>query len=254
MRYGSRREFLASACLPAVASLTRTANLPPGPHYIVGSSPTGVPFSFIDIHTFTLTGALVDVTRSLAQNAGFQAEFRETAFPALIPSLLARKIDIIAAAMLKTPQRAQVVDFTLPVYSYGAGLVVSSADNKLYRSVTDLKGLRVGAQVGTMYVDQLRPASPKDLKTYDSLYDILRDLRFGRIDAAYGDAPILRYELDKTKPANLRYVSSFHPPALEDVCLIVRKDSPHLLSRINESIRQIEPSSLKAILSRWNLQ
>lgn len=253
MRYASRREFLLSVSLPAMGRLARAANESGKPRYIVGSSPTGVPFSFIDIHTFTLTGALVDMTRALAQNAGFQAEFRETAFSALIPSLLASKIDIIAAAMLKTPQRAKVVDFTDPVYSYGAGLVVHAADKKQYRSVADLKGLRVGAQVGTMYVDELKPASPKEIKTYDSLYDILRDLRFGRIDAAYGDAPILRYEMQKTKPSNLRYASSFHPPSLEDVCLIVRKGSTRLLSEIDDSIRQIRPS-LEAILSHWNLQ
>jgi polar amino acid transport system substrate-binding protein len=254
MRYGSRRKFLASVCIPTIAALARGGKPGGKPRYIVGSSPTGVPFSFIDIHSFTLTGALVDVTRALAQNAGFEADFRETAFSALIPSLLARKIDIIAAAMLKTEQRAKVVDFSDPVYSYGAGVVVAAADKKEYRSLADLKGLRVGAQVGTRYVDQLGPAAPKEVKTYDSLYDILRDLRFGRIDAAYGDAPILRYEMEKTKPSKLRYAWSFRPPSLEDVCLIVRKGEPRLLAEIDDSIRQIGPTSVKAILTRWNLQ
>jgi polar amino acid transport system substrate-binding protein len=248
----SRREILTAACAVAVVDL-KALGLQPS-SYVVGSSPTGVPFSFIDIHTFALTGALVDVTKAVARNADFEAEFKETAFSALIPSLLARKIDIIAAAMLRTAPREKVVDFSAPVCSYGAGLVVRSTDQRMYRTLADLRGLTVGAQVGTRYVEQLQSAGPKEVKTYDSLYDILRDLRFGRIEAGYGDAPILRYELDKIQPDNVRYVRSFHPPSREDVCLIVRKGETQLLSRINASIGRIRETSIQAILARWNIE
>lgn len=248
----SRRSFLNWASVAAVGACRVVGSAPAG--YVVGSSPTGVPFSFIDIHTFTLTGGLVDVTKAVAHKAGFEVEFKETAFSALIPSLLANKIDVIAAAMLRTVPREQVVAFSDPVCSYGAGLAVKSTDKRDYRTLGDLKELTVGAQAGTLYVEQLRTIGIRELKTYDSLYDILRDLRFGRIDAAYGDAPILRYELEKTRPENVRYAKSFQTPSREDVCLVVRKSETGLLSRINGAIGQIRGTEIHAILARWNLE
>src|SRR5690606_40822846 len=61
------------------------------------------------------------------------------------------------------------------------------------------------------------------LALHDAL-PILRDVRLKRLDVAYGDEPILRYYLRVTRSKVLRLVESFKPTALEDVCLILRKD------------------------------
>jgi polar amino acid transport system substrate-binding protein len=62
---------------------------------------------------------------------------QQTRFSALLPSLTANKIDIISAGMLKTPTRAEVVDFSQPVYSYGEGLIVKANDAKSYASLVE---------------------------------------------------------------------------------------------------------------------
>lgn len=221
--------------------------------YMAGSTATGVPFSFIDPKTNTLTGAMVDIMKAVAAAGGFQIELRVMAFSALIPSLTARKIDIISAAMLKTAARAKVVDFSEPVYSYGAGLVVPSSDSREYRSVDDLKGMTVGVQVGTRFFEQLQNVGAKQIKTYENLIDILRDLKFGRIDAGYGDAPIFAYQLAQLKSLKIRLVKSFTPPTIEDVCLVTRKSEPELLERTNSAIRRIKATQIKAIVAHWGL-
>ena len=49
-----------------------------------------------------------------------------------------------------------MIDFSDPIYTYGDGLFVPKADTKEYKTLEDLKGVTVGAQVGTAYVEPLQ--------------------------------------------------------------------------------------------------
>ena len=109
----------------------------------------------------------------------------------LIPALTASKIDIISAAMFITPQRKEVVAFSAPVYSYGEGLIVPKADAKDYTSFADLKGETVGAQVGTAFVEPLKKSGLfGEVKIYDTIPDIIRDVNSGRLKAGFADARV----------------------------------------------------------------
>ncbi|MGD0435601.1 MAG: ABC transporter substrate-binding protein [Bryobacteraceae bacterium] len=250
IRAVTRRSVLQAAA----AALLRGRALAAGPKtYLVGSTATGVPFSFMDLKTNTLTGAMVDIVRAIALDADLRIEMRIMAFGALLPSLLSGKIDIISAAMLKTPAREKVVDFSEPVYSYGGGLIVPARDTREYRKIEDLKGLVVGAQVGTRFFDQLRTAGAKEVKTYDNLIEMLGDLSVGRIDAAYGDAPIFAYQISQARTRKVRFVQSFKPPTIEEVCLVVRKGDAELLGRLNASVRRIKSGAIKSAIERWSL-
>jgi polar amino acid transport system substrate-binding protein len=220
--------------------------------YIVGSTATGVPFSFLDVKTNGLTGAMIDIAHAVARRAGFPISLAVTPFSALIPSITARKIDMIAAAMLRTPEREKVVAFSEPVYAYGGAVVARTGDGLAYTSLADLKGLRVGAQVGTRFVEQLDKAGVSGVKTYDSLSDILRDLRLGRLDVAYGDEPIIRYYLRVTRTTALKLAAGYRARELEQVCLVLRKGDPRLPA-VNAAIAAIRDTEIAAVLRTWGL-
>jgi len=253
LRHETRRAALRRAGIIVLAGKAWAASPPPARTYVVGSTATGVPFSFIDVKTNTLIGAMVDIVKAIAADAGFAIDLRVTAFGALIPSLTTKKIDIISAAMLKTPARAKVVDFSEPVYAYGAGIVVPTSSHKEYKHIEDLRGTPVGAEVGTRFVDQLKGAGVGEIKTYDNLMEMLGDLSVGRIGAAYGDAPIFAYQLAQARIKRARLASEFRPPSVEDVCLVVRKGDTELLGRINTSISRLKSTAIQSTLNRWGL-
>jgi len=239
--------MLSAVCLQAALPPTQVRT------YSIGSTATGVPFTFLDMKTNRLSGAMVEIMAAIAADAGLRTETSVMSFAALVPSLLAGKIDIICAAILRTEARAQVVDFTAPVYSYGGGLVVAGSDKGKYASIGDLRGKVAGVQMGTLYGDQAREAGARRVVYYDSLPDVLHDLHAGRIDAAYGDAPILAYQTSVIHSASLRFVRAFMPPALQDVCLVVRKGNTPLLRLLNASIERMRSNALRQILNRWSL-
>ena len=96
----------------------------------VGSTPTGVPFTFLDTKTNTIQGIMVDLITAVGKDAGFAVQIEPMQFSTLIPALTSNKIDLIAAAMYATPVRAQVVDFSTTVITYGEG--------KIYDTIPDI--------------------------------------------------------------------------------------------------------------------
>ncbi|RYY16358.1 MAG: transporter substrate-binding domain-containing protein, partial [Alphaproteobacteria bacterium] len=107
MPFDLRRRTLlaASAALPFLPLRARAQGV-----VKVGSTPTGIPFTFLDIKTSTLTGFMVDLAAAVAKNAGFAMDVQPTPFAALIPSLTTSRIDLISAAMFDTAVRREQVD------------------------------------------------------------------------------------------------------------------------------------------------
>lgn len=226
------------------------------PTYNVGSTSTGVPFTFLDVKTNTIQGAMVDLITAIGDDAGFKVNVKETPFSALIPSLTSNKIDIIAAAMLINAQRKEVIAFSDPVFPYPEGMVVSVDDNTPYKSLADLKGQVVGAQVGTVYVEFLKKNGEfADVKVYDSLADILRDVSLGRIKAGFGDAPILKYQLSQNANLKAKLVPTYEPRMTGSVGIGVRKTDTELLKKINTSLAKLEADgAVDKILAKWDLK
>jgi polar amino acid transport system substrate-binding protein len=244
-----RRGALSMVGAGLLAACTRAVRDPR--RVVIGASPTGVPFSYVDPATNRLTGAMVDIAAALCARIGLVADFRIVPFAALVPSLATGRIDLIAAAMLRTPQRERLVGFSDPVYAYAGGLALRGDDRGHYPDLAALRGKRVGAQIGTRFVDQVRDAGVTDVVTYQGLGDMMRDLAHHRIDAAYGDEPIERTILRVGPRWNLRLDEGFRAPGKEALCLIGRLHAP-LLDRLSREIGAARPQ-LAGILQHWGL-
>lgn len=223
--------------------------------YKVGSTPTGVPFTFLDANTNTIQGMMVDVIEEVGKDAGFKVEIQPLAFSALIASLTSGKIDIIAAAMTGSPERAKVVDFTKDVYTYGEGLIVRASDTVDYTGFADMKGKKVGAQIGTRYVDALKASGVfADVNSYDSLPDVMRDVANGRIDAGVGDYPILGYNIAQGRFPGLRLVKTYKPTVSGPINIAVKQGNAELLAKIDASLAKMKADGrMDAILKKWGL-
>ncbi|WP_315806625.1 MULTISPECIES: ABC transporter substrate-binding protein [unclassified Bradyrhizobium] len=222
----------------------------------VGSTPTGIPFTFLDTKTNSIQGVMVDLITEVGKDAGFSVQIEPMQFSALIASLTSNKIDIIAAAMFITPARKEVIDFSDPIYTYGEGLVVPKNDTKDYIGQDDFKGQAVGAQVGTAFVDALKKSGQfSEVKAYDTIPDILRDVNAGRLKAGFADYPILAYNLKQGAFSDVRIVESYKPTIIGSVGIGMRKGDSELLGRINTSLAKLKANgTIAKILDKWGLK
>jgi polar amino acid transport system substrate-binding protein len=223
--------------------------------YVNGIDANFPPFAFVD-KSGVPDGFDVKALDWIAQDQGFKVQVEATPFSALIPSLTSNKIDIISAAMLITPARKEVIDFSDPVFPYPEGMMIKADDNTKYKSLADLKGAVVGAQVGTVYVDFLKKNGEfAEVKTYDSIADIIRDVGLGRIKAGFGDGPIVRYQLSQRKDAGVKVSDTYEPKMEGYVGLGVRKGDKELLAKINAGLAKVKASGkLDEILKKWSLK
>jgi polar amino acid transport system substrate-binding protein len=222
----------------------------------VGSTPTGIPFTFLDTKSNTIQGIMVDLVQEIAGDASFKVEVQGMQFASLIPSLTANKIDIIAAAMYITPPRQQVIDFSMPIYTYGEGLVVPKKDPRDYAGFEDMKGFTVGAQKGTAYVEPLQKSGMfADVKIYDNIPGILADVNAGRIRAGFADLPIVAYYLKQGLYPETRLVKSYKSSIVGSVGIGVRKTDRELLKKIDASLEKLQANGrVKQILAKWGLE
>ena len=242
----------------ATAAIVLTAAAPVSAQQVlkVGSTPTGVPFTFLDTKTNSIQGVMVDLITEIGKDAGFQVQIEPMQFSTLVSSLTSNKIDIISAAMFATAARKEVIDFSDPVYAYGEGLLVPKTDTKTYSTQEDLKGEVVGAQVGTAFVDALKKTGLfSEVKAYDTIPDILRDVNTGRLKAGFADYPILAYNLKQGSFPEVRLVDSYKPTIIGTVAIGVRKGDQDLLTKINTSFAKLKANgTVEKILDKWGLK
>jgi polar amino acid transport system substrate-binding protein len=220
----------------------------------VGVTTTGIPFTFVDTATQKPTGAMVDLAAAVAAEIGSAPSFELTAFSALVPALSTGKLDLISAGMYATDARREIVDFSSVVYNYGEGMFVKAEDPKNY-TFDDLKGEAVGAQVGTIFGKLLEEKGIfKEVKQYESISDIMRDVKLGRIKAGFGDRPIVAYQVSQNPALGVRLVDGYTSMKTGDICIAVAKTNPQLLAKVNAAIDKLKASGkLSAIFAKYGL-
>jgi polar amino acid transport system substrate-binding protein len=221
----------------------------------VGSTPTGIPFTFLDTKTNTIQGVMVDIVTEIGKDSGFQVQIEPMQFSTLIAALTSNKIDLISAAMYISPARREVIEFSEPIYSYGEGLIVPKSDTRDYKAFEDLKGETVGAQVGTVYVEPLKKTGLfTDVKIYDTIADVMRDVNTGRLKAGFADYPILAYNVKLGNFPELRLVTSFKSTIIGSIGIGVRKSDAELLKKVNTSLAKLKADgTVDKILAKWGL-
>lgn len=90
---------------------------------ILGTAAVTEPFSFVD-GSREVVGMDVEIALRVAQKLDMKLEVVNMDFGALIPALISGKVDLIAACITITEERAQKVLFSVPYYAGGIAALV----------------------------------------------------------------------------------------------------------------------------------
>lgn len=167
----------------------------------------GTPPNVYHDETGELVGAEVDLGKALASEMGLKADFVQSAFAAVIPTLQAKQCDVIMAQLYIKPEREQVVDFVPYVYS-GTGIAVSEEKPADITGMDDsLCGRKVMVAVGTTAESLSQEQSDKCTAAGKPAIDInrnnhadvsLQQVQNGQVDAYLDTAETLGYYATKT--------------------------------------------------------
>jgi polar amino acid transport system substrate-binding protein len=208
----------------------------------------GEPFVFQHAEDGRLVGFEVEIAEALARRLGVRAEFVQSDWHHLMPSLERGDFDVILNGLEVTPGRRARIAFTRPYYAFTETLVVRR-DDRATDSLAALAGRRVGTLGGSLAADVVAAAPGVRTVLYEGVEEPYTDLERGRIDAVVLDDIIAaRYGL--VRPT-LRLAATVGDGVY---AIGVRPDATALLGAVDAALGALADSGeLRAILERWRL-
>jgi polar amino acid transport system substrate-binding protein len=154
-----------------------------------------------------------------------------------------------------TTKRKQALDFSSPYYDVSQAVVTTKGSKAAgVTTLAGLKGLTIGAQVGTTSFDAIKSviAPSKSPRVYNSNHDVVAALKNGQIDALVTDLPTAFFmaavQLDKGKIVG-QLASAGGTP--EQFGLVLEKNSP-LTACVSKAVDALRTDgTLDSLVDRW---
>lgn len=204
------------------------------PKYVVGTNAEFAPFEYLEKDQ--IVGFDVDLMNLIAKYAGFEFEWKDMAFDALMPSLQTKKIDLIIAGLTKTPDREKSISFS-DSYFASKQIVIVPKDVEV-SSFDDLVGKKVGVMLGFTGDTLMTEKEGVNVERYPAAYAGLMALNEKKIDAV-----VLDQEVANKYIVNYPDLKIADIPSDEELCCVgARKEDSELLAKVNEALAKIKES------------
>ena len=213
----------------------------------IGVSLGGEPVGFRNASNEPV-GYDVDVARQLAAKLGVPVRFSDMSSDARISMLMSKQLDLVVANVSITPQRARVVDFSMP-YNV-AGLRVIAQKSAKVKSLADLNGKRVVVGRGTTADAVLKKSAPQAVAVYTDNFapDGVLLLQQKRVDAGIEDSSLLDYLASKN--AQLETLPQMYGNT--PIGIAMAKGDPALLKFVNGFVAEyIKSGAYAANYKKW---
>jgi len=240
----------AALTLAALCVLSATTVIAAEKVYINGIDANFPPFAYVD-KSGNPDGFDVKALDWIAKEMGFKVKHQPMDWDGIIPSLKAKKIDIVASGMSITDERKKEVNFTVAYWRIKQ-VLVAKKEAKVTAEQALASGNKIGVQRGTTeakWIEEnlIKKGGKKfELVQYDSAPLAVEDVVNGRIiAAAMDDAPAI----DATKKKPVKILGGFGMKD-EDFGYAIRKEDAEFLKKVNEGLKKLMKSPYWAELKK----
>ena len=191
----------------------------------------GAPFSFVD-RNGNRTGSSVELTKMIAKEMGVKVKYLNYDWDGLIPALLSKKADMLAADMTPTLKRAMKISFTEP-YMYTGSVVFVKQDSPI-KTLKDIKaGTKMAVLLGSTGESDAKKVFPDaKYKTYKGGGPLLINaVLAGHVEAGVNDGSAATSQIASFPPNSVRILEG--QLSRSPLAFAVRYNSPDLQSWLN---------------------
>lgn len=220
--------------------------------FICGTMGTAEPFSFQDPKTRAVVGYEVDICKAVADSLGVPLELKLIAVEARIPELIAGRVDVVAANLGWSPERAQQIDYSHQHFVSLQKVLAREKDQDL-KSPAELAGKRVSAVRGSSseqgarkYIPNVEPVTFKDPS------GAFLALQQGKVSGFVGSELMLA-KLRQQAASSAVPVKILEPALfVEPWGVGVRKGDAAMLGQVNQVLDKLEASGeATRIFDKW---
>lgn len=217
---------------------------------VCGTLGTSQPFSFQDPTTRKLVGYDVDVCQLLADKLDVKVEYKLLSVSARIPELNEKRVDVLAANLGYSPERAKQIAFSHAYYVSPQKLLVR-ADAGL-EQISQVNGRRVGATKGSSSEREIKRILDKsNVIGYSDSSATYLALQQRKVDAQFAsELVLLRLMLQSPPTAPVTIIEE--PVFMEYWGLGLRQDEPAFIEKVNQILDEAEQDGTAAsIFDTW---
>jgi polar amino acid transport system substrate-binding protein len=199
----------------------------------VAAQTQGPPFSFLDKNG-ERTGSSVELCKLMAKEMGVKIKFLNYDWDGLIPALLSKKADILAADMTPTLMRATKIAFTSP-YMYTGSMIFTKKDSacETLLECQNKKGLKVAVLLGSAGESDAKKLFPNaEIKSYKGGGPMLLGaVMKGHADIGINDGSAIKGQVASYPPNSFQVLPEMLSKS--PLSFAVRYDSLDLLEWMN---------------------
>ncbi|MHB8782333.1 MAG: ABC transporter substrate-binding protein [Desulfobacteria bacterium] len=211
------------------------------------------PFGSVDPKTKEFVGYDIDFVKYIAKKLGVKVEYKPVTSANRMPMLMEGRVDILAATMTKTPERAKQIDFSYTYFLTGQKFLTKKGT---VHSLKDLQGKKIGTAKGSTSEQNVKKAVPSaTVLSFDDYPQGVLALQQGKVIAVTTDESILAGQLGKLQK-NPATKGKFEIPDIqissEPYGLGMRKGDTNLEKFVNATLLEMEKNGeAKKIFERW---
>ena len=235
--------FFAPVAGPSLLDQIKTRD-----YLLVGTSADYPPFENKTYPGGVIIGFDINVSRLIGDEIGVPVTMVDMDFDSLVAACRSGTIDMIAAAMTYTPERALQLAASVTYFTVSQIVVVRNDSVDFPNPITSLDNLTtydVGCQSGSVMQTELDATVGVNVFPYAKADLMMEDLVAGIVDAVYVDGPILDASPDKE---DLKIIYSTGD---EPLALWTRLGEPELLYSMNKAIFDAYQSGAMADLVNY---
>jgi polar amino acid transport system substrate-binding protein len=243
------KRLFAALSLLMVASMLMTACTAAGPKKVrVVTDATWPPFEILDEKTKEIQGLDIDIMKAIAADQGLDVEFINVPFDSALAGLAQCQYDAGISSITITDERKKTMAFSDPYFVAGQIITVNAA-NTAINSVDDLKGKKIGAQIGTTGAIEANKIQGAQFTGYDTIDPAFLAVMTNQIDAVIADNPLAIGYVAKNS-AKLKTVGKVFTD--ENYGIAVCPKNADLLARINKGLANVKAAGkIDEITKTW---
>ena len=220
-----------------------------------GTAAVTEPMSFVDGNQ-QIVGFDIEFATYIAKKLNKKLEIVDMEFGAMIPALIAGKVDMIGAGLSITSERAKKVLFSESYYLSGLAAIINDESKQIQtaavlklQNIEDIKDKRIGVLMGSIHdVYATKRFPDATILQFQSVSDMLTALNLEKIDVAFYDQISVKDVLSKNDEIGILEDNVFRVP----IAAGFNKENEQLRNQLDSFLKEIKSNGVyNEMVDRW---
>ena len=194
-----------------------------------------------------LVGIDVELAKYIADKLGMELELTDMSFDGLIGSLDEGKFDLVISGMTIKADRKCL--FSDPYYTADQALLVKAGNEDKYASLDDLKGQKIGGQMGAFQQELAEQYAGDTAQIVNNVQDMVMIVAEGKLDGMFCESGVALSAVSKN--SGLAIANLEIPTEKNELGVCIQEGNEEMLNKINPIVAEVVEKNL---IGEWEAE